>query len=398
MRIDRRSALRKLVQFAAASPVLAAAQASAQERAVVYPPSYSDEVMGPINLHEFEPIAKQKLHQFAYDFIAGGVEDEVTLRANRESFECLRLIPRVLTDVSKVSTAVTILGKRTEYPILLAPTGGKNLVLPGADLICARAAAHVGCIYSVGGAPMDRLEDEGVELTWWRNTTGSPDRESAQNFARRAEDDGAAAIVLTVDNQYQSNRDRNNRNRFDYGYMSQGVPGADEKREPRNPAIAAMWVPHTPNLTWSYIDWVRQVSDIPVVVKGLLDPRDAELAVQNGGAAVVVSNHGARQLGSAIASIDALPDVVEAVGGKIPVLMDGGVRRGTDVLKALALGATAVQIGRPYLWGLAAFGQHGVQRVYELLAAELKLALALAGKSDVASLDRSLVRNMQCGL
>jgi isopentenyl diphosphate isomerase/L-lactate dehydrogenase-like FMN-dependent dehydrogenase len=159
-----------------------------------------------------------------------------------------------------------------------------------------------------------------------------------------------------------------------------------------------MWLPHTPNLTWDYIDWVRQASEIPLVIKGVLDPRDAELAAASGADAVVVSNHGARQLGSAMASIDALPDVVQAVGGKLTVLLDGGVRRGTDVVKALALGATAIQIGRPYLWGLAAFGQEGVQRVVELLRAELKLAMALAGKSKIAALEARMVRNPRCGL
>lgn len=397
MKLDRRTALRRLAQFVAGSPFFAAA-AQAQRPGTIYPPTYSDEVMGPVNIHEFEQIAKSKLHKLAYDFIAGGVEDEVTLRANREGFECLRLVPRVMTDVSEVDTSLTLLGAKLPAPILLAPTGGKNLIFAGADLTCARAAAHVGTIYSVGGADMDRLEDEGVELSWWRNTTGTPDEESAQNFALRAEDSGAAAIVLTVDNQYQSNRDRNNRNRFDYGYMSSGVPQAKEGQPPRSPAIAAMWQRHTPNLTWKWIEWVRSRSEIPIVVKGVLDPMDAELAVEHGAAAVVVSNHGARQLGSAIASIDALPDVVQAVGGKIPILMDGGVRRGTDVVKALALGATAVQIGRPYLWGLASFGQDGVQRVWELLAAEVKLALALAGKASLSAVDKRMVRNPQCGL
>lgn len=398
MQIDRRALLRQLVSFVAASPVIAAAQSAKDGKTTIYPPEYSDEIMGPVNLHEFEPIAKSKLHKLAYDFIAGGVDDEVTLRANRESFECLRIVPRVMTDVSEVDTSVTLLGKKLPTPLLLAPTGGKNLVLPGADLICARAAAKVDCIYSVGGAPMDRLEDEGIELTWWRNTIGHATREAAQNFARRCEDDGAGAILLTVDNQYQSNRDRNNRNRFDYGYMSGGVPEDGVKREPRNPAVAAMLLPHTPGMTWEYMGWIRQVSDIPVVVKGVLNPDDAVAAVEHGAAGVVVSNHGARQLGSVVASIDALPDCVQAVGGRVPVLMDGGIRRGTDVLKALALGASAVQIGRPYLWGLAAFGQEGVQRVYELLAAEIKLAVALAGKKDLASIDKAMVRNPQCGL
>ncbi|MBI1356829.1 MAG: alpha-hydroxy-acid oxidizing protein [Acidobacteria bacterium] len=397
MPIDRRAAIRRLVQFVAGSPLVAAA-ARGQNPSTVYPPSYSDEVMGPVNLHEFEPIAKAKLHKLAYDFIAGGVEDEVTLRANRDGFECLRLVPRVMTDVSKVDPSVQLLGKKLPAPILLAPTGGKNLIVPGADLVCARAAAHVGTIYSVGGAPMDRLEDEGVELTWWSNTIGTPDRESAQNYAARVEDDGAGAILLTVDNQYQSNRDRNNRNRFDYGYMSSGVPQAKQGQPPRSPAIAAMWQRHTPNLTWEWMNWVRSRSKLPIVVKGVLDPMDAELAVENGAAAVVVSNHGARQLDSVMASIDALPDIVQAVGGKVPILLDGGVRRGTDVVKALALGATAVQIGRPYLWGMAAFGQEGVQRVWELLAAEFKLSLALAGKANVHDLDKRMVRNPQCGL
>ncbi len=389
--------MRRLVGLVAGSPVFAAAL-QAQNPGTIFPPSYSPETMGPVNLHEFEDVAKAKLHKLAYDFIAGGVEDELTLRANREAFDCLRLVPRVMTDVSEVDTSVNLLGAKLPAPILFAPTGGKNLVLAGADLTCARAAAHVGTIYSVGGAPMDRLDDEGVELTWWRNTTGTPDQESARNFALRTEDAGAQAIVLTVDNQYQSNRDRNNRNRFDYGYMSTGVPKAGEGQAPRSPAVAAMWQRHTPNLTWKWLEWVRSRSEIPIVVKGVLDPMDAELAVEHGAAAVVVSNHGARQLDSVMASIDALPDVVQAIGGKIPILMDGGVRRGTDVVKALALGATAVQIGRPYIWGLAAFGQEGAQRVWELLAAEYKLALALAGKTSAAALDKRMVRNPQCGL
>ena len=391
MQPDRRAALRRLIGFVAASPLLA-------QEGSDYPPWYADEVMGPVNLHEFEAVAKQKLHKMAYDFIAGGVEDEVTLRANRESLECLRLMPRVMTDVSNVDTSVEMLGTKLSAPILLAPTGGKNLVIPGADLVCARAAARVKCIYSVGGAPMDRLLDEGVELTWWSNSTGQADKEAAQNYALRMEDQGAAALILTVDNQYQSNRDRNNRNRFDYGYMSSGVPGDSGGGPPRNPAVAAMYRKHTPNLTWAWIEWVRQKSELPIIIKGVLDPEDAELAVGNGADAIVVSNHGARQLDSVVASIDALPDVAQAVGGKVPILMDGGIRRGTDIVKAIALGATAVQIGRPYVWGLAAFGQDGVQRVWELLAAEFKLALALAGKTKPSEVDARMVRNAQCGL
>jgi isopentenyl diphosphate isomerase/L-lactate dehydrogenase-like FMN-dependent dehydrogenase len=397
MKLNRRSAIRNLLSLAAGSPLLAAAQSPPpgfpdNRGGTWFPPRYADDVMGPVNLHEFEPIARQKLHKLAYDFFAGGVEDEVTLRANRESLERVRLVPRVMVDVSTVDPSVNLFGHKLDYPILLAPTGGKNLVLPDSDMVCARAAAQTKTIYAVSGAPVDKLADEGLDLAFWRNTTGQDTRERAQGYARRSEDDGAQAILVTVDNQYQSNRERNNRNRFDYGYMSTGVSGEGEKREPRTPAVAAMWTPHTPNMTWDYIDWLKSASDLPVILKGILSPEDAALAVQRGADAVVVSNHGARQLDSVVASIDALPDVVGAVGGKIPVLMDGGVRRGTDVIKAIALGARAVLIGRPYVWGLAAFGQVGVQRVIELLRAEFALSMGLAGKAQVASIDRGMIK------
>jgi isopentenyl diphosphate isomerase/L-lactate dehydrogenase-like FMN-dependent dehydrogenase len=174
--------------------------------------------------------------------------------------------------------------------------------------------------------------------------------------------------------------------------MGTGVPTAGANQPPRNPAKAAMWQPHTPNLTWDYIDWVRGATNLPVILKGVIAPEDAQLSVQRGASGIIVSNHGGRQLDGVIATIDALPDVMDAVGGKIPVLMDGGIRRGSDILKALALGAQAVLVGRAPLWGLGAFGQPGVERVLWMLGAELKLAMALAGKHNLASIDRKLVR------
>ena len=397
MEINRRRALQNLTALFAGSPILAAQTAARAARPAESGdadlPVYADEVMVPVNLHEVEAIAKEKMHKLAYDFIAGGVEDEVTLRANRESLERLRLRPRVMVDVSNVDPSVALLGRKLPYPILLSPTGGKNLVIPGADLICARAAAKTDTDYGVGGLPVDKLEDEGIKVNWWSNTTGQESKERAQSYARRTEDNGARGIIVTVDNQYQSNRDRNNRNRFDYSYMGTGVPEDAVTRKLVNPALAAMWRPHTPNMTWDYVDWLRSAVKIPIILKGILNAEDAELAVQSGAHAIGVSNHGARQLDSVVASIDALPEVAAAVKGRIPVLMDGGIRRGTDVLKAIALGATAVLIGRPYVWGLAAFGQVGVQRVVELLQAEFKLSMALAGKPNVASIDAKLIKN-----
>jgi isopentenyl diphosphate isomerase/L-lactate dehydrogenase-like FMN-dependent dehydrogenase len=385
--MNRREAFRSLLAFSAASPLYAqSAGTGAPDTS-----SPDDDLMGPVNVHEFEAVAKKKLHKLAYDFIAGGVEDELTLQANRAAYARHFLVPRIMVDVSTVDTSSELFGIKLQAPILIAPTGGKNLVLPDADQLVAKAAlASKTLICSATG--VQKLMEAGEPLNWWTNSTGQATRSTAASYARRVEDQGAKAIVITCDNQYQSNRDRNNRNRFDYGYMQTGVPKPDEKRPPRNPAKPAMWQPHTPNMTWDQIEWLRGACSLPVILKGVLSPEDAQLAVQRGASGIVVSNHGGRQLDGVIATLDALPDVVSAVNGKAPVLMDGGIRRGSDILKALALGAKAILVGRPPLWGLGAFGQPGVERVLWMLGAELKLAMALAGRPNLASIDRSLVR------
>lgn len=379
--MQRRDCFRNLLGLVASSPLLAQAV------------DMDNDVMGPVNAHEFEEVAKRKLHKLAYDFIAGGVEDEYTLRANREAFSRVALLPRVMVDTTDVSTETDLLGLKLRTPILIAPTGGKNLVIRNADEIVAQAAlARQTLICSAVG--VNKILSEGKPLLWWSNTTGHANKTQAQGYARRVTDSGGKGIVVTVDNAYQSNRDRNNRNRFDYGYMGAGVPKEGEVRKPINPARAAMWGPHTPSMTWDYIDWLKGATKVPVVLKGILSPEDAVLAVKYGADAISVSNHGGRQLDGAMGSLDALPDVVDAVGGKIPVLMDGGIRRGGDVVKALAVGAKAVLVGRAPLWGLAAYGQPGVERVLQLLTDETRLAIALAGRRRPAEVDRSIVRRM----
>ncbi len=344
-----------------------------------------------VNVHEFEAYCQKKLNKLAYDFIAGGVEDEQTLRANRAAFEKVFVIPRVMRDVTNIDTSTTVLGVPMPVPIVIAPTGGKNLVLPNADEIVAKAAlASKTPMCSATG--VSKMLEEGEPLQWWSNTTGSPTKASATAYAKRIETTGGKGIVVTVDNAYQSNRDRNNRNKFDYGYMQGGVPKAGEVRAPRSPAKPAMWGPHTPNMTWEYIGWLREATKISIIVKGILAPEDADLAVKSGAHAVVVSNHGARQLDGAPASLAMLPEVVQAVGGRVPVLMDGGIRRGIDIVKAMAMGADAVMLGRAPLWGLGAFGQPGVERVLWMLGAEFKLAMALAGATSVAELRKLKVK------
>lgn len=344
-----------------------------------------------VNVHEFEAYCQKKLNKLAYDFIAGGVEDEQTLRANRAAFEKVFVVPRVMRDVTNIDTSTTVLGVPMQVPIVIAPTGGKNLVLPNADEIVAKAAlASKTPMCSATG--VSKLLEEGEPLQWWSNTTGSPTKASAIAYGKRIESSGGKGIVVTVDNAYQSNRDRNNRNKFDYGYMQGGVPKAGEVRAPRSPAKPAMWGPHTPNMTWEYIGWLREATNISIIVKGILAPEDADLAVKSGAHAVVVSNHGARQLDGAPASLAMLPEVVQAVGGRAPVLMDGGIRRGIDIVKAMAMGADAVLVGRAPLWGLGAFGQAGVERVLWMLGAEFKLAMALAGATSVAELRKLKVK------
>jgi 4-hydroxymandelate oxidase len=382
--MNRREAFRGMMMFAAGSPLLTRyAQAQSTE----------DDVNGPVNVHEFEAVAKRKLDKLAYDFIAGGVEDELTLKANRAAYTRVAIVPRVMVDVSEVDTSIELLGMRLDAPIIIAPSGGKNLVMPNADSVVARAAlASKTLICTATGA--EKLLDDSPQLKWWTNTTGHPSKSSASSYARRVEDAGAKGIVVTVDNQYQSNRDRNNRNHFDYGYMRSGVPKPGEVAPARNPAQAAMWQPHTPSMSWDYIDWLRGACNLPVILKGILNPEDARTAVDRGASAIVVSNHGGRQLDGVIATLDALPDVVDAVAGKVPVLMDGGIRRGSDILKALALGAKAIQVGRPPLWGLGAFGQPGVERVLWMLGAELKLDMALAGAPNLAAINRKMARRV----
>ena len=383
----RRDAFRSLLALTASSPLFSQSPEALLEKV------NDGDVMGPVNVHEFETVARQKMHKLAYDFIAGGVEDELTLRANRAAYQRAVLLPRVMVDTSKIDMSVELFGIRMETPIIIAPTGGKNLVIQNADeLVAGGALAMKTPICSATG--VQRLLSEGKPLQWMANSIGSPTKESAATYAKRVKDGGGKAIVLTVDNQYQSNRDRNNRNKFDYGYMQTGIPKEGEKPKPRSPAMAAMWQPHTPQMTWNYIGWLKSGANIPVIVKGILNPEDAALAVANGADGIVVSNHGGRQMDGVIGTLDALPDCVDAVGGKVPVLMDGGIRRGTDIVKALAFGAKAVLVGRAPLWGLGAFGQPGVERVLWLLQAELKLAMGLAGTPNLASINRKIVKRV----
>ncbi len=397
----RRQAIRNLATFMAGSPVLgpallAQAQPAGQRGQgganadVIRPPEYRDEIMRVINLHEFEAIAKKKLSIQAYDYIAAGAGDELTLQANRDAFDHVWIRRKVMVDVSKVDTSVELLGQKLEHPILLGPVGPKNLLAPNGDRLTS-LAAHQSRAVVVGGTAnlMEELTKTKQAPGWWAASLGHATQQEAATWAKRNEDAGATALCVTVDYPYTSARDRPSRDKWEADWLRNPMYSTSDGKVTFQ---AGMLDPYTPNLTWEWLKWVHQASKLPVVVKGILTAEDAKLAIDNGAQAVVVSNHGARTLDGMGGTLDALPEVVEAVNGRVPVLMDGGVRRGGDIIKAIALGARAILIGRPYLWGLGAYGQDGVQRVVELLEGELRIALALSGAGALKAVDRSFVR------
>lgn len=404
---DRRRALCQLGAFIAGSPLLKWAPAAAAQTAagqqpgaapaqptsrpgMIRPPMYRDEIMQVVNLHEFEDLAKQNVSTQAYNYIAAGAADELTLNANRAAFGDYWVRRKVMVDVSNIDTTVELFGQKLEHPILLGPVGLRSLMNADGERMTARAAAHTKSIL-VGVQPgvVQELAKTNQAPVWWAATLGHSTEKETAAWAQRNEALGAGALCVTVDYPYTGARDRPSRDRWESEFARTRVYSTDGGSIQFQPG---MLDPYTPDLTWSWIKWARSASKLPVVVKGVLTSEDAKLCVEHGAHAVVVSNHGARTLDGTAGTLHVLSEVADAVGGKVPVLMDGGVRRGGDIVKAVALGAKAVLIGRPYLWGLGAFGQDGVQRVIELLHGELRIALALSGAGSLSAVNRSFIR------
>jgi 4-hydroxymandelate oxidase len=401
----RRRALCQLAAFMAGSPLLEwsplAAEGLAEQQpsttpaqparpGAIRPPVYRDEIMKVINLHEFEDLARKKVSEQAYNYIAAGAADELTLKANRSAFGDFWVRRKVMVDVSKIDTSLELLGRKLEHPILLGPVGLRSLMNPDGERLTARAAAHTKSVL-VGVQPtvVQDLAKTNEAPMWWAATLGHSTEQETAAWAKRSEEQGASALCVTVDYPYTGARDRPSRDKWESEFARTRVystPGGSIQFQP------GMLDPYTPELTWTWIKWARSGSKLPIVVKGVLTAEDAKLCVANGAQAVVVSNHGARTLDGTGGTLHVLAEVVDAVNGKVPVLMDGGIRRGGDIIKAMALGAKAILIGRPYLWGLGAFGQEGVQRVVELLQGELRIALALSGAGSLLALNRSFIR------
>jgi 4-hydroxymandelate oxidase len=341
-----------------------------------------------INLHDYEHLAADRLTPGALAYYTGGANNERTLAGNRAAFEHRRIVPRVLRDVSHVDPSVEILGRRWSWPIWIAPTAFHKLAHPDGELATARAAAARGITMVLStSASTDLAQVAAVGGPRWFQVYLLADPGARRELVERAVASGYEALVLTVDLPRVGRRERDIRVGF---VIPDDVAVPNIAAAAGVPLADGLNVAFADRMTWEDVTWLRGFG-LPVIVKGILHPDDARLAVEHGAAGVDVSNHGGRQLDAVIASLDALPAVVEAVDGRVPVLMDGGVRRGTDVLIALALGATAVGIGRPVLWGLAVNGEAGVGHVLDLLSAELELAMALAGAASVAEIGPDLV-------
>jgi isopentenyl diphosphate isomerase/L-lactate dehydrogenase-like FMN-dependent dehydrogenase len=346
---------------------------------------------GPVNVGDYEQLAREALDEGSFGYFAGGAGDEHTLRHNLEAFDRWRLRPRVLVDVSSVTTETTVLGQDVTMPVLVSPVAHQRMAHPDGELAVARAAAAAGtimCVPTFAMATPAEIAAEAPEAPRWYQLYWHPDREVTRSVLDQARGAGCSAIVFTVDLPKLGRRERDLRTGFtlDPDYRM-GVYGSEfGDLGTLTPATAAELV--DPRLTWRDLEWLHETAQLPVIVKGILTAEDAELAVSAGCAAVIVSNHGGRQLDRAVASLDALPEVVEAVGDRVAVLMDGGIRRGADVAIALALGARAVCVGRPVIWGLAAAGEEGARHVLELLRAELELTLALLGSPTPEGLGR----------
>jgi 4-hydroxymandelate oxidase len=364
----------------------------------------TDSKIGPemASLGDFEEMAKTKIPHTAWEFFNGAAADEITMRWNKEAYQKIRLKPRILVDVSKLDTRVTLFGQEHAFPILLAPTAYHKLAHPEGELATARGAGAADVTMVVSTVSTTSIEDiAGVAKSpLWFQLYVQEDRGFTKSLVQRAEAAGCKAICLTVDTPILGARNREQRAGFGSaglerpnlkGLKINGVDASTgtEGHAPVGGGIYSAMM--DPKLTWKDVEWLKSFMKVPLLLKGVLNPDDADHAVKAGASGIMVSNHGARNLDTVPATIDVLPMVVEKVAGRVPVIVDGGVRRGTDVLKAIALGANAVMIGRPYVYGLGVAGGDGVAAVVHILRREFEMAMALMGRPTIGSIDRSVL-------
>ena len=364
--------------------------------------SHAESSMEPVNLAEFEALARKAVEPQAFDYISGGANDEITLASNVEAFHQYRLRPRMLIDVSSVNLNTTVLSTPIAFPVMVAPTAFQTLAHPDGELAMARAAHTAGTAMVVSTLASHTLEDvaRAAPGPKWFQLYCYRERTVTRELVQRAEASGYSAICLTVDVPRIGQRERDVRNRFSIPptafprNFEHVVDLASVPTEEHHSHLAG-YVANLldGSLTWRDVEWLKSITELPVLVKGILTGEDGQLAVQHGADGVIVSNHGGRQLDRVPATIDVLEEVVQAVQQRADVLLDGGIRRGTDVVIALALGAKAVLLGRPCVWGLGANGEDGARTVLQMLRDEVELAMALCGCTSLSSVTREHVRS-----
>jgi 4-hydroxymandelate oxidase len=379
MNYDRRQFLR----FLALSPLFASVAFPDHPELIT-----SDEAL---NVFQFEETIRKKLPKDVNDFISGGADDGKTIRANRDAFEQIEIRARRLVNVTHIDTQTEVFGQQMECPILIAPVGFQKAIHPEGELAVARAAAsqkQLMIASTVSSYSIEEISKIHSGKVWFQLYPTS-DRSIAKDLLQRAESAGCPVAALTVDTPVLGNRENqtgflNKVLQSDQGYLG-NFKNIDLRKGLSDPAM-----------TWDTIAWMKANTKMKIVIKGIVTREDTKLCLENGADAIIVSNHGGRQEESNRGTLECLPEVVEAAEGKIPILIDGGFRRGTDIFKALAMGAKAICIGRPYVWGLGAFGQQGVEKVLDLLRAELIRIMQLAGTTSISKISPAFIVKKSC--
>jgi len=343
----------------------------------------------PINLFDFEEIARERLPKEEYDYIAGGATDEISIDRNRRAYASWAFRPRVLRDVSALDLSTTVLGTQVSLPVLIAPCGGHKRAHPEGELATYRGATACGSIMAVSANSNTSFEDlaKAAKGHLWVQLYPFRDKEMTQEWLDRAKDTGYEAVIVTLDSQWPPKRERNIRNNY---RRTRGVNYPAAGGETPRPAGRA-GEGSDPAATWKDLEWIKSATELPVIAKGVLTGEDVELCGEVGADGVIVSNHGGRHLDNTLATVEVLSEAVAAAKGQMEIYLDGGIRRGADVVKALALGAKAVFIGRPLFWGLAVDGEKGVVRIFEILREEIEITMAKCGRPTIASIDSSTI-------
>jgi 4-hydroxymandelate oxidase len=383
MTINRRHVLTASLVSAAAVG-LTAQDAVSAETVSQTERDHTDISPAPVNLYDYEVAAKRILTAAAWEYFNGGSADEITLKRNRQALDALQLKPKVLVDVTSVDTSRTLLGYNMAHPIILAPTSSHLLAHPDAEVATARGAASAKAIMVASTVSNRSVEDicRAASEPIWFQLYVEDDRGAVRALIERAEAAGCKALCITVDNPLAYARNREERVRAQapmLPFPNLGITAAPGGRSRSRR-----------HFNWNDLAWIQSFAKTPIVLKGIMNPDDANEAVRHGVAAIIVSNHGGRVLDTEPATIEVLPAVVDRVAGRIPVLFDSGIRRGTDILKGLAYGASAVLIGRPYIYGLSVSGADGVRSVIDILRTELEGAMAMTGRTRLNGIDRSV--------